>query len=82
MNRIGTSKNMPLLSQHLKIVSRSLNKLSSTMILMMSPKPVNIKVKKPPPLPVVVLSEYLINAKTVIGIQVVYHESKSTVVSL
>ena len=32
------------------------------------PKPVNIKTKKPPPLPVVVLGEYLINAKTLVGI--------------
>ena len=46
------------------------------------PKPANIKAKKPPPLPVVVLGEYLINAKTLVGVQAVHRESKSTIVGL
>ena len=46
------------------------------------PKPANIKAKKPPPLPVVILGEYFINAKTLVGIQAVHRESKSTIVGL
>ena len=46
------------------------------------PKPVNNKAKKPSSLLVVVLSKYLINAKTLVGIQAVHCESKSTIVGL